>query len=201
MTQVPVIFLRNDRILRMPVVEDQFDAKKAVAALTYLVREASDNLYILMKMLYVADKKHLSLAGRFMSGDQYVAMEQGAIASGAYDLVKFVRGDHGNHRGCPEVRTIFDVEDRTRLVLKADVPERHLSEAAKACLDEVVALYKAHPHWLYWYRQAHDQAWNESVREDAGAPPITIESVGRAIEENESLMEFLADPYPEAQEG
>ena len=185
----------------MAVSAHKFDARKAVAALTYLVREASDNLYTLMKMLYVADKKHLSIAGRFLAGDDYIAMEQGATPSGAYDLVKYVRGDHGNHRGLPEVKNLFRVEDRTRLVLTADVPEEDLSKIAKACLDEVIQLYAMHPNWVYWYREAHDAAWEESVSENAFAPPMAIESVGRTIPNNEPLMELLADPYPEANEG
>ena len=185
----------------MSVSVHQFDPRKSAAALTYLVREASDNLYTLMKMLYVADKKHLSVAGRFMAGEDYIAMEQGATPSGAYDLVKYVRGDHGNHRGLPDVNDLFRVEDRTRLVLTADVPEEDLSDVAKACLDEVVQLHVLHPNWFYWWREAHDSAWQDSVREDAAAPPMAIESVGRTLPNNGPLLKFLADPYPEANEG
>jgi len=181
----------------MTVSVNEFDPKIALAALMYLVREASDDLYTLMKMLYVADKKHLSLSGRFIAGDDYIAMENGATPSGAYDLVKYVRGDHSLHRGLPEVNQFIRVEDKTRLELTADVPEDDLSEIAIRCLDEVVGLWHKHPNWVFWYKLAHDTAWQESLQENNPAPPIDIEAVARSIPNSQSLLDYLSDPYPE----
>jgi hypothetical protein len=185
----------------MAVAVNSFDPRRALAALTYLVRESSDDLYILMKMLYVADKMHLAKTGRFMAGDDYVAMEQGATPSGAYDLAKFVRGDHRLHRGLANVGEFFRVENRTKLVLTAEVPEEHLSAISKECLDTVVAMYQQHPNWPYWWRLAHDGAWTASLRDNSLAPPMDLQTVAKATPNNEALLEYLADPYPEAAEG
>lgn len=181
----------------MAVSVNEFDPQRALAALMYLVRGASNDLYTLMKMLYVADKKHLSLSGRFIAGDNYVAMERGATPSGAYDLVKYVRGDHCLHRGLPEAKQFFRIEDRTRLELTADVPEDDLSEVAIRCLDEVVEMYRQHPNWVFWYRLAHDAAWQESLQENAPAPPIDIVAVARTTPNSQSLLDYLSDPHPE----
>ena len=185
----------------MAVSGTDFDPRRALAALMYLVREASDDLYILMKMFYVADKEHLRIAGHFMAGDDYFAMPQGSTPSGAYDLVKFVRGDHGIHRGLPEVQEFFEVKNHTQIELIADVPEDAISEVAKQCLDSAVAQYQEHPNWLYWWRAAHDGAWDNTVREDALAPPISVEDIARTTPDNDLLLAHLADPYPEAAEG
>jgi hypothetical protein len=184
----------------MAVPVNEFDPKRALAALMYLVRESSSNLYTLMKMIYVADKIHLRLSGRYMANDDYVAMEQGATPSGAYDLVKYVRGNHQLHRGLPEAQQYFRVIDNTEIELTADVPEDDISQIARQCLDEVIGLYRQHPNWVYWYRQAHDAAWQESLRENALAPQMDILDVAKTTPDNESLLDYLSDPYPEAAE-
>ena len=185
----------------MPVSSIEFDPRRALAALMYLVQNTSNDLYILMKMLYVADKEHLRIAGRFMAGDDYIAMQEGATPSGAYDLVKYVRGDHGVHRGLRDVGNYIRVTNRIEVENVADVPETALSTIAKRCLDDVIQQYREHPNWLYWYRAAHDSAWDDSVSEGAFAPPMNVESIARAIPDNEALLEHIADPYPEAAEG
>lgn len=185
----------------MSVSSIEFDPRRALAALMYLVQNTSNDLYMLMKMLYVADKEHLRIAGKFIAGDDYIAMQQGATPSGAYDLIKYVRGDHGIHRGLPEVSDFFEVRHHTQIELKADVPGGAISEVARRCLDDVIAQYCEHPNWLYWYRAAHDGAWNESVSEGALAPSMAVESIARVVPDNEDLLEHLANPYPEAAEG
>lgn len=185
----------------MAVSGNEFDPKRALAALMYLVRESSSNLYTLMKMIYVADKIHLGLTGRYMAGDDYIAMEQGATPSGAYDLVKYVRGNHQLHRGLPEAKQHFRVVENNKLELISEVPEDDISGTMRQSLDEVIQLYQQHPNWVYWYRKAHDAAWEESVRENAIAPPMDIVAVAKTIPDNDLLLDYLSDPYPEAAEG
>jgi len=185
----------------MAVSVREFDPKIALAALMYLVREASNDLYRVMKMLYVADKLHLEKTGRFMAGDDYIAMEQGATPSGAYDIVKYVRGDHQLHRGMPEASSFFSVEDRTSIILRRGVPEDDISPVAMECLNLVAEKYREHPNWQYWYQEAHDPAWQASLDEGALAPPMSKQSIAQAIPDNEDLLAYLADPYPEVVEG
>jgi len=185
----------------MAVSVNEFDPKPALAAFMYLVSEVSDDLYKVMKMLYVADKLHLHKTGRFIAGDDYIAMEQGATPSGAYDIFKYVRGDHQLDRGLPEAKNFFAVKDRKKIILTNAVPKDDLSPIALECLDSVIALYREHPNWQYWYKQAHDPAWQESLDEGAFAPPMSINAIARTTPDNEDLLAYLADPYPEAKEG
>jgi len=185
----------------MAVSGNEFNPRRALAALMYLAQASSTDLYELMKMLYVADKMHLGLTGRFMAGDDYVAMPKGAMPSGAYDLVKYVRGDHLMHRGLPEVGEYFRVDDKIKIVLARDVPEADISDIARQCLDNVIELYRQHPNWVFWWKEAHDSAWHASLREDALNPPMAIEAVAKATPDNQELLDYLSDPYPEAAEG
>ena len=172
----------------------QFSPKKAVAALAYLINGTTTDMYLLMKMLYVADKKHLAKSGRFIAGDRYVAMPKGATPSGTYDLVKFVRGDGNSHFGFPEAREILTVDSDThQFELLSNVPEQHLSPAAKECLDEVIEKYKENPSVSYWFRAAHDSAWTKTkVRHPIdNAPQMSDVAIASTIPDSDELQDFL----------
>jgi len=174
----------------------QFSPKKAVAALAYLINGATTDMYVLLKMLYVADKKHLAKSGRFMAGDKYVAMPKGATPSGTYDLVKFVRGDGDSHFGFPEIRDILTVDPETHQIeLLSDVPEQHLSRAAKECLDEVIDKYRENPSLGYWFKAAHDSAWTKTkVRHPIdGAPQISGVAIASTIPDSDELQDYLQE--------
>ena len=70
-----------------------FDAEKFVEAAHYLCTRCSEVTKMkLFKLLYFADKQHLSLYGRPVIGGHYVAMKDGPVPSEAYDLVKSQAG-------------------------------------------------------------------------------------------------------------
>ena len=46
-----------------------------------------------LKIRYFSDKLHLSRFGSLGSGDEYVAMKFGPVASNTYNLIKAARGD------------------------------------------------------------------------------------------------------------
>ena len=78
----------------------KFDREKALAALLFIAKELIDNLgsrgpsiHKIFKILYFAEQKHLARYGRFIFGDDYIAMRAGPVPSKIYDMVKLVRGD------------------------------------------------------------------------------------------------------------
>lgn len=71
---------------------NHFDTQKAIEAILYISYKQNDLLHI-MKALFFADKMHLAKYGRSITGDVYIAMPYGHVPSGAFDIVKFVRGD------------------------------------------------------------------------------------------------------------
>ena len=71
---------------------NHFDTEKALEAILYISHKQDDLLHI-MKALFFADKMHLAKYGRSITGDVYIAMPFGHVPSGAFDIVKYVRGD------------------------------------------------------------------------------------------------------------
>src|ERR1035438_7135460 len=80
-----------DRLPRWPFA---LDTDKAVEAVLYVAaRMQKPSLPSISKVLFHADKMHLSRYGRPISGDRYVAMKHGPVPSAAYDILKTLRGD------------------------------------------------------------------------------------------------------------
>ncbi|MBE9547987.1 MAG: SocA family protein [Proteobacteria bacterium] len=174
----------------------QFSPEKAVAALTYLINGTTNDMYLALKMLYVADKKHMAKSGRFIAGDNYVAMTNGATPSKTYDLVKFVRGDGSSHYGYPEVRNFFTIDAKShQITLSAAVPEQLLSPIAKECLDEVIEEYQRDDSFRHWYNAAHDRAWTKTKLSHpiTGAPEMSDKAIASTIPNSDALLTYLEE--------
>jgi len=79
------------RNMRHPFV---FKAEKSVEAILYIAQNVKQpTFHSISKMMYFADKVHLEKYGRFICGDNYVAMKHGPVPSGTYDILKVARGD------------------------------------------------------------------------------------------------------------
>ena len=66
-----------------------FKKDKIVECILHLTTKGLElTSYRVVKLLYLADREHLRQFGRPISFDRYVAMENGPVASFAYDLMK-----------------------------------------------------------------------------------------------------------------
>jgi len=118
------------------------DAEKALEVVVYISHKTTD-LFHIVKTIYYADKIHLEKYGRLITGDYYVAMEDGPVPSGAYDLIKNVRGDEYTYE-----KKIIDAHPEKALQAKGNdvTPLRgadldYFSESDKECLDEAIEKY------------------------------------------------------------
>ncbi|MEY0337393.1 Panacea domain-containing protein [Providencia stuartii] len=74
------------------MVNIKFDSEKALEAILYVASKAPiPDIYHVIKILYFADLKHLERYGRLVTGDTYIAMKDGPVASGAYDIIKLAK--------------------------------------------------------------------------------------------------------------
>lgn len=65
------------------------DKEKTIEALLYIVaRYGEVGRFHALKTLYYADREHLRLYGRPITGDRYIAMENGPVPSYAYNALK-----------------------------------------------------------------------------------------------------------------
>lgn len=72
-----------------------FKYDKAVNAILYSLQQlgGKTDMHKLCKILYYADQRHLSMYGRSITGDTYIAMQFGPVPSCVDDILKALRGD------------------------------------------------------------------------------------------------------------
>jgi uncharacterized phage-associated protein len=68
----------------------RFDIRKTIAAVAFLMKQESGELdmFLGLKMLYVADKEALVRWGKTITGDSFVSMPKGPVLSQIYNLFK-----------------------------------------------------------------------------------------------------------------
>ena len=117
-----------------------FKQDKAVSVLLYLAhKEGNINLFILMNMLYFADKEHFQKWGRTITGDEYKAEDFGPLPYKIYHgLIREVQTDY-----------IFDsdlakyfVVDNETIIPKQEPDRRKLSKSDIDVLDRVYEQHK-----------------------------------------------------------
>lgn len=172
----------------------ELDVKKAIQTILYVATGLPNqpaNLYKLLKVIYFADKEHLHRYGRFIFGDRYVAMNHGPVPSGAYDIVKYVRGDMAWGPECPEAKDAFGA-DRYSVAPYIDADRNLFSDSDIECLDEAIKKY-GHLSFPELKRISHrDQAYMDADENDY----MTIESIAETAPDKDALLEYLRDPHP-----
>src|SRR5574337_40126 len=176
----------------------QFAARKAAAAIGYLVQRTGADLYSVMKMLYLADKVHLENYGRTIAGDVYVAMEKGPVPDRAYNLCKFVRGDRDHFDALPEARQLFQMRGYAfELLVDPDLDE--LSRSDLSALDEAAEVFLK-GGFNAVYSASHDGAWQASWEKAKACGSrmtnMDFNAIASTLPNGAALIEFLADPHP-----
>lgn len=175
-----------------------FDATKAVAATAYLVEHTGESLYIVMKMMYLADKLHLERYGRFIAGDTYAAMKKGPVPSSTYDLFKHVRGECGPIPGGELARSVFEYGQghALRVLQRPDYDE--LSESDIECLEATIGVWRNLGKWAV-RDLSHDDAWGVSrdrLPEHANSGPMFIEDIASQFDDDGLVLRHVQDPHP-----
>ncbi len=170
----------------------KFDPDKAVEIILYIANRVGDpGFHRLSKILYFADRDHLAKYGRFICGDNYVAMKLGPVPSGFYDILKHVRGDD---LPCPvpHATESFRVEGDKYVVTYKDADLDLLSESERECLDEAIAKYGQMPFGVLT-DASHDAAWDSADANDF----IDVEQIAATLPDSEALLAHLRDPHPD----
>lgn len=120
-----------------------FDAEKALEVILY-ISQSTHNLFNIVKTLYFSDKFHLENFGRQITGDYYIAMKEGPVPSGTYDLIKLARGDNFRFDkkikdAKPEAAIKVIEENQIYPNRKPDLDL--LSESDIECLDKSIKTY------------------------------------------------------------
>jgi hypothetical protein len=116
----------------------EFKAKKSTQAAAFLLKLCSGQKgkYLLLKMLYLADREALRVWGIPITGDEPHSMEYGPVPSHIYDLTK------GAIRHGQEWSRSIETRDNEMLVLKSDPGTDELSEDEMSLLRTMFEKYK-----------------------------------------------------------
>lgn len=162
----------------------EFNELKAIETILYLANRISGSYkYNICKMLYLADKACLEKHGRFIFGESYSAMKEGATPSKAYDLLKRIATEPINE---------LSVKGND-VVPSRDADLDYLSESDIECLDQTIAIYdKAYRKMR---RDAHDAAWEKAWndRGEKGSADIPVRSIAESLVDSKDLIDYLTN--------
>jgi uncharacterized phage-associated protein len=161
-----------------------FEPHKAIEAILYLAQRIADpTFHSINKLMYFADKTSLERYGRFISGDDYYAMQWGPIPTRTYDLMKSATAS---------AEFPFAVEGYS-VVPTRDAAMDLFSESDIESLDESIQLYGHVPFWKR-NQDSHDEAWRQAwgSRGTSGSVRIPIESIASLLQESDDLIEYLS---------
>jgi len=165
-----------------------FDKPKAIEAILYLANKiTTPGKYKICKMLYLADKICLERYGRFIFGESYTAVLEGATPSIAYDLIKQIEQVHGGG---------LKIEGNAVIPLRQANLD-YLSQSDKECLDQIITSYDNAPTKMR--EDAHDAAWKQAWegRGNKRSTPIPVENIAGTLNEPHELIGYLTNQNAE----
>jgi uncharacterized phage-associated protein len=153
---------KGHRLPRWPFALDQ---DKVIEALLLVIpRITNPTMHSVSKILYQADRLHLSRYGRPITGDRYAAMRNGPVPSATYNILKTLRGD--------ELVLLPEGAEQALAVQKAyavhalRAPKLDvLSDSEQSCLTEAAAIHGA-KGFQQLTDESHDEAWNAAGEND-----------------------------------
>lgn len=162
------------------------DTDKAVEAVLYVAaRMQKPSLHSISKVLFHADKAHLSRYGRPISGDRYVAMKHGPVPSATYDILKAIR-DRSGYPLPARAQGALEVQGYTVRPLRS-ADETVLSPSDVECLAESAKLHGAKPFGKL-SAESHGAAWEAADEND----DIVLENLLLEIDNRDELRQHFA---------
>ncbi len=169
-----------------------FKYDRAINSLLYSLKMlgGTSDMHKLCKILYFADQQHLSLYGRSITGDTYIAMQFGPVPSCVDDILKALRGD-SFFSSVPEIERlrhciVFDNRFIVRALQEPDMDE--LSGSDVKCLNYAIDLCKD-KSFSELTAFSHGLAWNNTQRDRA----ISVKDILREAGDSEPYVEYIAD--------
>jgi len=162
----------------------EFDETKAIETILYVAKRISrSSKYNICKMLYLADKASLEKYGRFIFGESYSAMQQGATPSQSYDLLKEIAKESTDDL-CVDGNAVIALRDANL---------DYLSESDIECLEQTIAMYDNNPRKMI--RDAHDDAWEKAwdSRGQKGSVDIPVKSIAETLANSRDLIDYLTN--------
>jgi uncharacterized phage-associated protein len=169
-----------------------FDVNKAVAVAAYITKRCDENLsiFVLLKMMYGAERFALAHWHRPITGDSFASMRKGPVLSRTYDLIK---GDVlATNSDMVKWLQHFAARDGNRIRLIAEPDFEVLSkreiDAVQQSIGEIAALIKKHG---FIAEKLHEEwpEWRDPAKYGRGSIPLGLEEVLSELIEDESELD------------
>lgn len=178
--------------------EITFSPERALESLLFLARNLKQpTIHEVLKLRYFADKVHLSKFGFVASGDSYVAMKFGPVASETYNLIKAARGDRNkwiHPRFVELVQGSLVVENGKYITPLREANETLLSKADVECMNEALGLYGNMP-FDERTELSHDSAWrlawNQAENDDLCAGDMPVLEIAKTLANSADVLEYI----------
>lgn len=172
-----------------------FDIDKAVAAAGYLASRCKDrtvSIFVLLKMMYGAERDALATWHRPITGDSFASMKKGPILSRLYDLMKGAIPVSNSDMVKWSKHFSPRVGNNVKLIAEADLDflsQREI-EALECSLRAIAELIQAegliadalHKRW---------PEWKDPAQYGRGSIPLTLEEVLSEVLEDESAIDTI----------
>lgn len=145
------------------------------------------------KILYFADKFHIAKYGRTLSGQRYVAMQNGPVPSQIYDFIKFVEGRSDASFLGAYVQYIGDFIGfipSYYVIAKRSADLDFLSVSAIKALDESIAKY-GNSSFGTRTDESHDSAWEDAWKRPGKNKEISLLEIAKSAGANSSMIDYI----------
>jgi uncharacterized phage-associated protein len=148
----------------METIKTTFNTAKAINAVLYIANKnklTRSDFHKIFKILYFSDREHLMTYGRTITGDRYIAMNDGPVPSNIYDIFKAVRGD-GYYKDDGIFSQYFSVTDWDIIRPKIDEDISELSSSDLHFINECITKY-GNLSWDEIREKSHDYAYRSTT--------------------------------------
>ena len=165
-----------------------FDIKKAIAAAAYLIERegGAENMFVLLKKLYYADRSALINWGKSITGDELASLKKGPILSGIYDLLK----NKGSEKNLIQWSDVIQRQKDFKVVLRKEADKSVLSKREIEVLEEsrktINAIRGSISKWLDKNCPEWRDPGNSSIRID---PSMILRIAKKSEEEIRQIEE------------
>lgn len=173
-------------------MRNKFDPLKAVEVLLYISSKVGGDMYTTLKILYLADKKHLEKYGSLILGDWYAALQYGPVASNSYDILKFVRGESNYDAGAPGAKDAFQLDKNDQIIPLREADTNFISESDTSCIDEIIT-----EHGDKNFDELHAEVQDAAYKAAPKNGGMDIHAIVSTLPNGAEVNQYLSDPYPD----
>jgi uncharacterized phage-associated protein len=148
-----------------------FNQTKALEAIVFIAqRWRGITPFFLAKVLFFTDRNHLRDYGRPVTGDTYIAMDDGPVPSHVYDIVKDNLDFFGDPEAIVTAIKITRNERYPRVYANRDPNLEHLSETDIAAIENAIAFCQPKSFNELSSLTHQEPAWSEAPPNGAMDP-------------------------------